>query len=288
MAPPIKTKFAVETTEQLAACANDAKDRIATMRAAEGQWAAGALKAAEALYAARRRLEHDVAFHEWCNANELGEDVISKNERAALIKVGSNMPYWSARIAEAKSRSIRMIVENNPPPDVSRDRETSPLSPRHKTKPGPKPAAPSSAFERAEALSKERERVAVEKANASSHVLTGEVLGPERAPAPAKEVRVARVEVVPAQGEFLGALQEAARAKTVSLAQAMWAEVKSPPVPVLENEPEKTAAELRAELMEVREAYKALKLTYEALKLAYDRLCAEKGAALSPDSPVRH
>jgi hypothetical protein len=95
------------------------------------------------------RLKNDIAFSQWCNANRLGEDIISKNERAALIKVGSDMPYWRARIVEAKGRSIRMIVENNPPPEVSQHRETS-LPPRRKPstaspQPAPKAALPAGA-----------------------------------------------------------------------------------------------------------------------------------------------
>ena len=98
--------------------AQAAREGIAMMRAGEAQMAEGALKAAEALHRERVRLKNDIAFGRWCNANGLGEDVISKNERAALIKVGADIPYWRGRIVEAKGRSIRMIVENNPPPEV--------------------------------------------------------------------------------------------------------------------------------------------------------------------------
>jgi hypothetical protein len=116
------------TTNELATSdesARAAREGVAMMRAAEGQWAVGALKTAEALHRERMRLKNDAEFGAWCKANGLGEDVISKNERVALIKVGSNMPYWQARIAAAKGRSIRMIVENDRPPGVSRHRETS-------------------------------------------------------------------------------------------------------------------------------------------------------------------
>jgi hypothetical protein len=47
----------------------DARDGVAMMRAAEGQWVEGAIKTATALTDARNKLKNDAAFGQWCEDN---------------------------------------------------------------------------------------------------------------------------------------------------------------------------------------------------------------------------
>jgi hypothetical protein len=106
-------------------------------REAHSEWIESALLAAEALHAARRELKHDTAFGQWCEANRLGFDLFSKDERAALIKIGADLPYWRETLAKTESRSLRLIVQKEPPPQGI---ATAAIPPRHTTKPGPKPS----------------------------------------------------------------------------------------------------------------------------------------------------
>jgi hypothetical protein len=115
------------TTSDLETYARNARAGVEGMRGADRkmkeahkQWIDDALKAAEALYGARLELRNeDAAFGRWCAANSLGETILNRNDRAALIKVGADLPYWRAELARTKSRSLKLIVQREPPPGVS-------------------------------------------------------------------------------------------------------------------------------------------------------------------------
>jgi hypothetical protein len=108
------------------------------MKQAREQWAKGALLAGEALYTARMLHKDDISFGDWCNANGLGESRISRNDRAALIKIGADLDYYREALMKTDSWSLRLIVKQDQPPGVSQ--AVIPL-PRHKTPPGPKSKA---------------------------------------------------------------------------------------------------------------------------------------------------
>ena len=108
---------------ELATYARDAQDGAALMRGADrqmkqahAQWIEGALKAAGALYAARQRLVDHAVFGKWCGDNGLGAAVITKDERAALIKIGADLPYWRETLAKTESRSLRLITAKQADP----------------------------------------------------------------------------------------------------------------------------------------------------------------------------
>jgi hypothetical protein len=111
------------TTSELATCATNAQEGAAMMRAADkqmkqahAQWIEGALKAAGALYLARKRLTDHAVFGKWCDDNGLGGDVITKDERAALVKIGADIDYWRETLAKTESRSLRLITAKKADP----------------------------------------------------------------------------------------------------------------------------------------------------------------------------
>ena len=128
--------------DELHRCAQDVRDGWAEMKNAESQivqtyaqWVEGVLKAAPAIVIARDTLRNDAEFGQWCEDNGLGLEIIDKDNRAALIRVGRNLPYWRERLAEAKGQSLRTLIRNTPDEEVSQPAIPS----RHTTKPGPKP-----------------------------------------------------------------------------------------------------------------------------------------------------
>ena len=141
------------TTVDLAQCASNARAGGEGMRAANrkaqeahGEWIKNALLAAGALYGARRELKHDATFGKWCEDNGCGFDLFSKDERAALVRIGSDVDYWREVLGKTESRSLRLIVQKEPPPEVSQ----AAIHARHQTKPGPKPKSDRSADAKAD------------------------------------------------------------------------------------------------------------------------------------------
>jgi hypothetical protein len=129
-------------TSDLTQCAEDLRVGWGLMLAAEGQiaqgkaqWIEGVLKAAHALATARDAMKNDAEFGKWCSDNGLSLKVIDKDNRAALVRVGRNLPYWRDRLAEAKSQSLRSLIKDVPDEEVSQPA----IPARHQTKPGPKP-----------------------------------------------------------------------------------------------------------------------------------------------------
>jgi hypothetical protein len=186
----------VAKTNELATCAHNARTGGEGMRAADRktreahvEWIESALLAAGALHTARRKLKHDAAFGDWCEANDCGFDLFSKDERAALVRIGADLSHWRNVLGKTESRSLRLIVQKEPSPEVS---QAAILPPRHKTKPGPKAKAAEQvelakrapehvlrAADRAEALSRERVEAASRAArNAAPPTLAPEVLEP--------------------------------------------------------------------------------------------------------------
>ena len=136
------------TISELATCARDAQDGVALMRDADkqmkrahDQWIEGALKTASALYAARQRLIDHAVFGKWCDDNGLGAAVISKDERAALIKIGADVGGWRETLAKTESRSLRLITAKRADPFSQRLRQAPPAN----VKPVAAQAAPKSA-----------------------------------------------------------------------------------------------------------------------------------------------
>jgi hypothetical protein len=129
------------TEIDLAQCAENVRVGWGLMLAAEGQivqgyaqWCEGALKAAEGIVIARDALKNDAAFGKWCSDNGLSLKVIDKDNRAALIRVGRNLPYWRARLAEGGTQqSLRYAIK-----DVPDEVSLAAIPTRHQTKPGPK------------------------------------------------------------------------------------------------------------------------------------------------------
>ena len=126
----------VEASE-LAACARDAQDGLAGMkdadrktREAHQQWIDCALKTAGALYAARTRLVDHAEFGKWCDDNGLSAADITKDERAALIKIGADIGYWRETLAKTESRSLRLITAKRADP-FSQAAKSSPVATPH-------------------------------------------------------------------------------------------------------------------------------------------------------------
>jgi hypothetical protein len=114
------------TTINLETCAQNGREGLALMRGADKQmkqgheqWIEGALKAADALYAARMQMVDHAVFSKWCDENGFGADAITKDERAALIKIGADLPYWRETLAKTKSRSLRLITAKPAPTQPS-------------------------------------------------------------------------------------------------------------------------------------------------------------------------
>lgn len=132
-----------KAAKDLLSIANHAQNGVGMMRDADrqmkrarDQWVRGALLAAEWLHAARMLHKDDISFGNWCDGNELGENRLSRNDRAALIKIGADLDYYREALTKTERWSLRLIVKEDPPPGVSQ-----PVipTPRHKTPPGPKP-----------------------------------------------------------------------------------------------------------------------------------------------------
>jgi hypothetical protein len=112
---------AKQAASELAGCVRDAQDGVTLMRDADqrmkqahDQWIEGALKTAGALQAARQRLrKDDYEFGQWCDANGLGGAVLSKDDRAALIRIGADPAYWHKVLSETESRSLRLITRQH-------------------------------------------------------------------------------------------------------------------------------------------------------------------------------
>jgi hypothetical protein len=148
------------TTINLETCAQNGREWLALMRGADKQmkqaheqWIEGALKAADALYAARMQMVDHAVFGEWCDENGFNADAVTKDERAALIKIGADLPYWRETLAKTKSRSLRLITAKQADP-FSQLRQAPPAdgpatvaqqNPRQVSQPTPvrEPALPS-------------------------------------------------------------------------------------------------------------------------------------------------
>ena len=132
------------TTSDLTQCAENVRIGWGLMlsgqsRIEEGKkdYVEGVLKAAEAIVTARDALKNDAEFGKWCSDSGFSLKVIDKDNRAALIRIGRNVPYWRKRLAEIKtSQSLRYLIKDVPDEEVS----LAAIPARHQTKPGPKPA----------------------------------------------------------------------------------------------------------------------------------------------------
>jgi hypothetical protein len=262
MAAADNPKFVVKTNE-LAQCAEDVRVGWGLMLAAERQiaqgqadYVEGVLKAARAIVIARDAIKNDTTFGNWCSDNGFGLSKIDKDNRAALIRVGRNLPYWRTRLAEAKiGQSLRYLIKDVPD---EKGIAAPAIPPRHRTKPGPKKAA-----EQAESAKS----------------------------APAPEVYAPRIEHAPEH-----VLRAADRAEALSRerakAAAKAARNAPPPPDVHTPEPNvhtikpDTAIDLAAELASLRVEHRALiaehaRLVAEhaMLREAYDALCAETASA---------
>jgi hypothetical protein len=116
--------------------ARNAKHGLSMMDAGREQWRLGVIELGLNLFKAREKHKNDATFGDWCNANDLGLDVISKDHRAALIQIGRHLTHYDPVLRVTDSTSVRLIVQQNPPPGIA----TAAIPPRHTTKPGPKPS----------------------------------------------------------------------------------------------------------------------------------------------------
>jgi hypothetical protein len=132
-------------TSDLALCAENVRVGWGLMLSGQSQiergqadYVEGVLRAAEAFVKARNAMNNDAEFGKWCSDNGLSLRVINHNDRAALIRIGRNLPYWRNRLEAIKGRppSLRLLVMDVPDEEVSQ----LGIPPRHQTKPGPKPA----------------------------------------------------------------------------------------------------------------------------------------------------
>ena len=124
------------TTNDLATYARNAKHGLSMMDAGREQWRLGVIELGLNLFKAREKHKNDATFGDWCNANDLGLDVIGKDHRAALIQIGRHLTHYDPVLRVTESSSVRLIVQQNPPPGIA----TAAIPPRHQTKPGPKPS----------------------------------------------------------------------------------------------------------------------------------------------------
>jgi hypothetical protein len=99
--------------DALALAAEQVRRGLALMRSGWRDCLTGTMTAATALARARVRLQSDQAFGSWCRENHFGEDVLSKNDRTALVAFGRD-PQRACEVLEATHRrSLRSIYEND-------------------------------------------------------------------------------------------------------------------------------------------------------------------------------
>jgi hypothetical protein len=81
------------------------------MNAGGAEWVEGALQTAEALREGRDAVPSDIGFGAWLK--QKGLDTFPKNERTALINLASDIEIARTVLTETKSRSFRLIWQEN-------------------------------------------------------------------------------------------------------------------------------------------------------------------------------
>jgi hypothetical protein len=99
------------------------------------EWIENKLEMADALTTARAQFKDHAEFGKWLNANGFGENVLSHQDRAALIQFGSDLRLARSILEKAESWSVRVIHQNEWPPPFTNVGKT--LRGR-KPKPAPK------------------------------------------------------------------------------------------------------------------------------------------------------
>jgi hypothetical protein len=96
--------------------AREAQAGIEMLNAAEANLATAredrmeaALKVSIALYGARQKLKDDYEFGCWCNENNLGDNIVKKDDRAAFVQFGSNPTRTREVFARTERQSWREI-----------------------------------------------------------------------------------------------------------------------------------------------------------------------------------
>jgi hypothetical protein len=95
----------------LEAAAAGIRDGLALMRSGLGDFVEGALRAAAAVNEARKRFASNQDFGIWLRASGFGENVISKNDRIALVDFGDDLIRARQVLEASERRSLRLIHE---------------------------------------------------------------------------------------------------------------------------------------------------------------------------------
>ena len=106
----------VQFPDELGCLARDALSGVAMINAADTgierareQRIEGALKLSAAFYAARQKFKDNIGFSQWCHDNNLGDNVVNYNDRAAFVEFGSNPVRARAVLTSTKRISWREI-----------------------------------------------------------------------------------------------------------------------------------------------------------------------------------
>ena len=177
------------------------------------EWIEGTLEMAAALAEARGRFSSDNEFGDWLTGQ--GHNLVSKNDRAALINLGRDIPTARKVLEETESRSYRLVW------DKVKDWFPSAGKPPRKKPAEPPEKAVKSPDEAAEAA-KERSRT-IEEAQLANVMKNG-CLMPEAAPSAEAS---AEAEAEPEPVDPVQALTETLKAYTPEETRAaLSAEVK--------------------------------------------------------------
>jgi hypothetical protein len=95
--------------DSLAASAERIHNGMALMRSGLENYIEGVLQAAAGLASARKAFPSNKAFGEWCRDNSLGEDVLNKDERAALVDFGGDIDRARQVLEASESKSLQLI-----------------------------------------------------------------------------------------------------------------------------------------------------------------------------------
>jgi hypothetical protein len=95
------------------------KKALAKCTEIDTDWIEAKLETAEALFEASTEFagKDKNFFGDWCKTNGFGEDVLNKDDRAAYVKMGTDLPRMREVLSKTTRRSIRLIglYEWDPP-----------------------------------------------------------------------------------------------------------------------------------------------------------------------------
>jgi hypothetical protein len=99
----------IATNSMLDGLARQIKDDLGRRENVREQWVAATLDLCRHLAEAREQFKADKAFSAWLTASGLGEDALSKDDRASAIAMGEDLKTAEKVLASTERRSLQMI-----------------------------------------------------------------------------------------------------------------------------------------------------------------------------------